>query len=100
MSNTSAEAVLVRILDREYQVACPPQERDALTAAAKQLDDRMRAIRASGHVIGLERIAVMAALNLSHELLQAGRGGATTEAPDLSPLITRLDKVLDEFSAE
>lgn len=100
MSKPPANAVVVRILDREYQVACPPEERDALSSAAKQLDDRMRAIRASGHVIGLERIAVMAALNLSHELLVAGKPGSTAPAQDLHPLISRLDKTLAQFETE
>ncbi|UTA48434.1 cell division protein ZapA [Simiduia sp. 21SJ11W-1] len=97
MSKPAANAVLVRILDREYQVACPPEERNALQDAAKQLDQRMRDIRSSGHVIGLERIAVMAALNLSHELLQAREQGNTAKAPDLTPLISRLDKALADY---
>lgn len=99
MSKPAANAVLVRILDREYQIACPPEERDALEGAARHLDKRMREIRATGHVIGLERIAVMAALNLSHELLQSQRGGQSSSAPDLSPLIGRLDKVLSQINA-
>lgn len=67
----SNETVFVKILDKEYQVACPREERQALQQSAQLLDDRMKAIKNSGAVIGLERIAVMAALNLSHELLQA-----------------------------
>ncbi|BFM13162.1 cell division protein ZapA [Simiduia litorea] len=97
MSKPSGNAVLVRILDREYQVACPPEERAALQDAAKQLDERMRDIRASGHVIGLERIAVMAALNLSHELIQSSKSGAANATPDLTPLLSRLDKTLAQF---
>lgn len=69
-----SEAVFVKILDKEYQVACPPGEKDALLQAAHNLDERMRNIRNGGSVIGLERIAVMAALNLSHELLEASKG--------------------------
>lgn len=97
MSKPAGNAVLVKILDREYQVACPPEERSALQDAAKQLDERMRQIRASGHIIGLERIAVMAALNLSHELIQAGKTGASAPTQDLSPLLSRLDKTLAQF---
>lgn len=97
MSKPAANAVIVRILDREYQVACPPEERNALQDAAKQLDQRMRDIRSSGHVIGLERIAVMAALNLSHELLQARQESGSAKAPDLTPLISRLDKALADY---
>jgi len=62
--------VTVSILDRDYQVSCRPEERDALLNAARYLNDRMRQIKASGSVIGLERIAVMAALNITYELLQ------------------------------
>lgn len=69
----SNETVYVKILDKEYQVACPREERAALQESAELLDERMRAIKRSSAVIGLERIAVMAALNLGHELLQAKR---------------------------
>jgi cell division protein ZapA len=64
----SEQTVNIRILDKEYQVSCPPEERNALLQSAKTLDEQMRAIRNSGSVIGLERIAVMAALNLTYEL--------------------------------
>jgi len=63
--------VTVRILDKDYQVACPPEQEAELLVSAKYLDKQMRGIRNSGKVIGLERIAVMAALNISYELLQA-----------------------------
>jgi cell division protein ZapA len=64
----SQDTVNIRILDKEYQVSCPPDERNALLQAAKSLDERVRTIRNSGGVIGLERIAIMAALNLTYEL--------------------------------
>ena len=67
--NESNVTVSVSILDREYQVACGPAERDALIRAADHLDAKMRQIRATGKIVGLERIAVMAALNLTHEAL-------------------------------
>jgi cell division protein ZapA len=62
--------VSVRIMDKEYVVACPYDERSALLDAAEFLNARMREIRESGKVVGLDRIAVMAALNLAHELLK------------------------------
>jgi cell division protein ZapA len=62
--------VSVKILDKEYQVSCPEEEVDALTSSARFLDQQMRQIRESGKVFGLDRIAVMAALNLANELLQ------------------------------
>lgn len=63
--------VSVRILDKEYQVSCLADERTALLDSAEILDTKMRDIRDSGKVVGLERIAVMAALNMANELLQA-----------------------------
>lgn len=66
----STETLSVHILGKEYQVACPSEERDSLLRASVELDRRMKTIRQSGSVLGLERIAVMAALNLSHECLE------------------------------
>ena len=62
--------VTVRILEKEYHVACPAEERSALMAAAELLNKKMREIRDAGKVVGLDRVAVMAALNLANELLQ------------------------------
>lgn len=70
-SSSSPNTVTVSILDKEYQVSCPPEQEAELVVSASYLDKQMRSIRESGKVIGLERIAVMAALNISHELLQA-----------------------------
>lgn len=61
-------SVTVRILDKEYQVACPPDQQAELREAAGFLDQQMRKIRESGKVVGLERIAVMAALNITYDL--------------------------------
>jgi cell division protein ZapA len=62
-------AVVVKILDKEYQVSCPPSEQDALLKSARHLDENMRKIKARGNIHGLEKIAVMAALNITHEML-------------------------------
>lgn len=59
----------VQILDKEYCIACPPEERINLESAARYLDSKMREIRSSGKVIGADRVAVMAALNITHDLL-------------------------------
>jgi len=67
MSKT-LQAVPVTIMGKEYKIACDPQERDDLIRSAHQLDEQMRRIRDSGKVNGADRIAVMAALNLAHEL--------------------------------
>jgi cell division protein ZapA len=63
--------VSVRILDKEYQFACPANERTDLLDSAEILNAKMREIRDSGRIVGLDRIAVMAALNMAHELLHA-----------------------------
>ena len=70
MTNPSAQ-VSVRILDKEYQVACPPEERTDLLDSAEVLNAMMLEIRDSGRVVGLDRIAVMAALNMANDLLHA-----------------------------
>jgi len=74
MSDTDKSAEMVPvdlvILGKEYRVACPPEEQSALIASANLLNSRMQEIRDSGKVIGSDRIAVMAALNITHELLQ------------------------------
>ena len=70
MENITSEPISVDILDREYQFACKPAEREALKAAAVFLDERMRSIKNAGRLMALERIAVMTALNLSDELLK------------------------------
>lgn len=70
-STLAPQAVTVSILDKEYRVACSDEERAELQASARLLHERMARIRNSGSVIGLERIAVMAALNIAHELIQA-----------------------------
>lgn len=85
-----SQTVNIRILDKEYQVSCPPDERNALLDAAKALDEQMRTIRNSGSVIGLERIAVMAALNLTYELSKLE--DQTTDQGVSNELTVRLDK--------
>ncbi|MBZ0072160.1 MAG: cell division protein ZapA [Thiohalobacteraceae bacterium] len=69
MSNAS-KPVSVHILDKEFRVTCPEGERDDLLASAELLNSKMREIRDSGKVVGLDRIAVIAALNMANELLE------------------------------
>jgi cell division protein ZapA len=93
----SAEPVSVSILDREYLVACPTDERDSLRAAASLLDGRLRDLRNAARNATPERIAVLAALNLAHELLQVrSRSGASNHVVDaeLAALRIRLDAAL------
>lgn len=76
---SDAARVSIRILEKEYQVACPPDERAALLESAELLNARMREIRDSGRVVGLERIAVMAALNIANDLIRSRDRGENLE---------------------
>ena len=69
MSDTFAH-VSIKILGKEYQVACPAEEKAALLASAELLNKKMQDIRNSGKVLGLDRVAVMAALNMANELIK------------------------------
>ncbi len=66
---STSDAVSVHIMEKEFLVACKEDEREELVASARYLDQKMREIRDSGKVIGTDRIAVMAALNITHDLL-------------------------------
>lgn len=93
------QTVTVTLLDRDYQIACPPEERHALERAARSLDGRLRAIRDGGHVVGLERIVVMAALNLSYELQAATeREVAGINDTGLDSLLDKIDRALEQFN--
>lgn len=63
-------SITVRIMGKEYNVACPPEEHEALVKSADYLNERMSSIRKRGKALGAERIAVMAALNIARELLE------------------------------
>ena len=67
-SEAAPEPVNVRILDREYTVGVTAEERDSLVAASRVLDSRMRELRGNNRMVAMERVAVLAALNLAHEL--------------------------------
>lgn len=93
----SADGVSVSILGKEFMVACAPDQREALRAAAAHLDKAMREIHASGKVIGTERTAIMAALNIANELLEnRARGGLSPESSQhLRILHSKIDAALD-----
>ncbi len=65
--------VSIRVLDKEYMIACPPEEKEALLESARRLNERMRQVRDSGKVLGTERMAVVTALNVIHESVQEQR---------------------------
>lgn len=86
---SDSEPVAVNILDREFLVACTPQERDGLLAAARYLDGKMREMRNSARSAALDRIAILAALNISHELL----GERQRESNDSAQLAEKLQAI-------
>jgi cell division protein ZapA len=97
MSKTS-EAVSIHVLDREYTVGVEPEERDSLIAAARMLDAKMRDVRGANRMAAVDRVAVLAALNLAHELqqLRDDNGRRDREvARTLDEMQRKLDALLD-----
>jgi cell division protein ZapA len=87
----------IHILGRSFKVACSREEESALIAAADYLDEKMREIRDNSKIIGAERIAIMAGLNLAHDLLTQGGGGLIEEARTrVQHCNTLLDSVLED----
>lgn len=90
-------SIEIHILGRAYKVACSREEEPALIAAADYLDEKMRAIRETSKVIGAERIAIMAGLNLAHDLLTQGGGNQIETARErLKQCNALLDTVLED----
>lgn len=95
---STSSPVTIRILDREYTVGVDAQERDSLEAAARTLDGRMREIRGGNRTASVDRIAVLTALNLAHELLLLRQQLSQQESDlqrTLGELNQRLDQALD-----
>jgi cell division protein ZapA len=89
------EQIDVRILDRDYRLAVPADDKAKLLEAVRVVDDRMRAIRDAGRVAGLDRIAVMAALQLAHDLLGSRESGEAAPAAEATRRIRRMTEELD-----
>ncbi len=89
MSDSKTSSLDVSILDREFRVACPDDERAELLDAVAYLDKKMREIRDAGKIASVERIAIMAALNIAHELLTTKVGGGF----DLAELKRRMQSM-------
>lgn len=96
------EQIEVRILDREYRLAVPAEERERLLQAVRMLDKRMRTLRDQGRVTGLDRIAVMAALQFASELIGTQDGAVTVAPVDavdrLRMLVTEVNDTLDRHA--
>jgi Uncharacterized protein conserved in bacteria len=93
MSGTT-EPVSIRLLDREYTVGVEPGERDSLMAAARLLEAKMREVRGANRMAAVDRVAVLAALNMAHELQQARDGNADRDA-ELAHALEGLRRRLD-----
>ena len=92
------DGVKVSIMGREFSVACSEDQQTALSQAAVHLDKKMREIQKSGKVIGLEKCAVMAALNISHELLalKAEKGDASKIGTAVFDILEKIDVAMQE----
>ena len=96
--SAASDPVSIRVLDREYTVGVEPDERDSLIAAAKLLDARMREVRGANRMAAIDRVAVLTALNLAHELQQLRHDNSTRDrelAKTLADLQHKLDTLLD-----
>jgi cell division protein ZapA len=93
VSEDRVTRVSVRLLDREYQVACPAEERADLLDSAEYLDTKMREVRDGGKVVGLDRIAVISALNLANELIKLRRNGSVVDSDLGSKIRTLRERV-------
>ncbi|MCK4704326.1 MAG: cell division protein ZapA [Gammaproteobacteria bacterium] len=88
------ESLSIKILEKEYRVACPAEEKESLIASANMLNEKLNEIKQKGAVIGTERIAVMAALNMSHELLNGK--ALVEEHTELNDRIDSLSEKIDK----
>jgi cell division protein ZapA len=93
------EQIDVRILDRDYRLAVPAEEKDRLLDAVRVVDEKMRSIRDAGRVAGLDRIAVMAALQLAHDLL-GSRDAAEAGTAPAADAARRIRKMTEDLDAE
>lgn len=95
MTDKISDGITIHILDKEYMILCSEDERHDLQRSADYLDAKMREIRDSGKIIGTDRIAVMAALNISHELL-AQDGSTSKTTPSVDTRIRSIQEKIDD----
>ena len=99
MSGDNIKTLDIKILDRDLRVACPEDERAELLDAVAYLDKKMREIRDSGKVASVERIAIMAALNITHELLTM-RLGSGFDLAEFKRRMQAMETTIDDTLAE
>jgi cell division protein ZapA len=95
----STKTLDVKILDRDLRVACPDEEREELLDAVSYLNKKMTEIRDAGKIANVERIAIMAALNITHELLSM-KVGKGVDLSDLTRRMSSMQKAIDQALAE
>ncbi len=96
MNKKNTVPVTVHILEKEYRIACPEDEQDALIKAAVYLNDKMKQVRDSGRLVGVDRIAVMTALNIVHEMLETKNGSDNTSTEQFGSRIRILQDKVEE----
>ena len=93
--STEPKGLEINVMGREFRVACPENEEQGLLLAVDYLNQKMAEIRDHGKIVGLERIAIMAALNIAHELLSTKIGGGFDIA-DLKRRMHHMETLLDQ----
>ena len=96
---SDAKSLQIAIMGREFRVACPEEEQAGLLEAVDYLNRKMLDIRDAGKVIGLERIAIMAALNIAHEFLSTKLGGSF-DMGEMKRRMNRMESVIDQAMSE
>ena len=94
------KSLQIAIMGRDFRVACPEEEQAGLLQAVDYLNKKMLEIRDAGKVIGLERIAVMAALNIAHEYLSTKVGGSAFDMAEIKRRMNRMETVIDQEMSE
>jgi cell division protein ZapA len=97
--SADAKGLQINVMGREFRVACPDHEQKGLLDAVDYLNKKMNEIRDAGKIVGLERIAIMAALNIAHELLSTKVGGGFDIA-EVKRRMAHMETVLDQAMAD
>jgi cell division protein ZapA len=97
--SADAKGLQINIMGREFRVACPDNEQKGLLEAVDYLNKKMNEIRDAGKIVGLERIAILAALNIAHELLSTKVGGGFDIA-EIKRRMAHMETVLDQVMAD
>lgn len=89
-----ANSITIQILGRDYQISCPPEEEEALRKSARYLDQQMETVKSRGSSLGYDKIAVLAALNITHDLLKRSKEATNSETDSLRE-IKQLERKID-----